>query len=150
MAVTASAHDEVTTAVFGTPEDIDGVKDAAWNGANSIECNDLASSSVDLGEETASTTVWFMWDGTYFYFYAEVKDPTPNGEIKEGLWDQDVLGFMTDYDYSTVNTGDFEAHYLYLGEDGNVGFVNVDPTLDTPEHNESQSNVILGVARYYD
>lgn len=148
--VTVSAHDEVTTAVFGTPGAIDGVKDAAWNGAISIECNDLAESSIDLGEEASSTTVWSMWDGTYLYFYAEVMDSTPDGEIKDGLWDQDALGFMINYDYSTVNTGDLEAHYHNLGEDGYAGFVNVAPTFDTPEHNEPQSSAIFGVARYYD
>ena len=92
MAAAVSAHEEVTTAVFGTPEAIDGIKDAAWDGAQFIEPNDLAENSTDLGEEASTTKVWSMWDGEFLYFYAEVMDITPDAEVKpDAHWDQDAL-----------------------------------------------------------
>lgn len=149
MVVTVSAHDGVTTAVFGTPEAIDGVKDAAWDGAESIKAVDV--STTDLGEENSDTTVWSMWDGEYLYFFAEVKDPTPDGEVKDALWDQDAIGFMVNYDYSTVNTGDTETSYRELSEEESyAGYVNVSPTFADPEHHSRENNTIMGFDKYYD
>ena len=151
MAAAVSAHEEVTTAVFGTPEAIDGIKDAAWDGAQFIEPNDLAENSTDLGEEASTTKVWSMWDGEFLYFYAEVMDITPDAEVKpDAHWDQDALGFMINYDYSTVNTGDTESHYHYLGDASYAGFVNVAPTFDDPEYNAPQESAIFGLQKYKD
>ncbi len=148
MVVTTSAHDGVTTAVYGAPEAIDGIKDAGWDGAESILAIDV--STTDLGEENSYTEVWSMWDGTYLYFFASVKDITPDGEVKDSLWDQDAIGFMVNYDYSTVNTGDTETSYRELGEDSYAGYVNVAPTFDNPEYHSREANTIMDLDRYYD
>ena len=148
MVVTASAHDGVTTAVKGAPEAIDGIKDAGWDGAESILCIDV--STTDLGEENSYTEVWSMWDGDYLYFFASVKDITPDGEVKDSLWDQDAIGFMVNYDYSTVNTGDTETSYRDLGEDSYAGYTNVAPTFDDPTHHSREASTIMDLDRYYD
>ena len=148
MVVTASAHDGVTTAVKGAPEAIDGIKDAGWDGAESILAIDV--STTDLGEENSYTEVWSMWDGDYLYFFASVKDITPDGEVKDSLWDQDAVGFMVNYDYSTVNTGDTETSYRELGEDSSAGYVNVAPTFDDPTHHSREANTIMDLDRYAD
>lgn len=149
MGISASAHDAVTTAVFGAPEYIDGEKDAGWDYAESIKVADYVDSDYsDIGAEKSSAVVWSMWDGKNVYFFAEVTDPTPDGIVKDDLWNQDALGFMLNYDHATV-TGEDGTSYRGLGEDGYAGYTNVAPTFDEPEAHSREADTIMDLDRYY-
>ena len=150
MGIAASAHDAVTTAVFGTPEFIDGEKDAGWDYAESIQVADFVESDYsDIGSEKSSAVVWSMWDGTYVYFFAEVTDPNPNGTVKDDLWNQDALGFMLNYNYATVQ-GEDGTSYRGLGADGYAGYTNIAPTFDEPETHSKEGDTVMELDGYYD
>ena len=138
------AHDAVTTAEWGTPDKIDGIKDSAWDNAQSIEIADEAI--TDAGDQTATAKVYTLWDGEYLYCFAEITDPTVDAELKDDAWDQDAIGFMVNYDYSKRT--EEGVSYRDLGDAAYAGYVNV-PAVEGSS-NYPEAPTIFGIAKYAD
>ncbi len=153
MGTAVSAQSGSTTAVYGTPEAIDAVRDSAWDGANSITVDALFPGQLDLEDDASSAQVWTMWDGQYVYFFAEVKDPEVFAEVKDGLYNQDSMGFEINYDYSTIGDAYTEgvSHSSDVAEaDRYAGGIDVAPVKDAPETHGPEGGTIFSVQKYYD
>lgn len=148
LAVSVSAHDAVTTAAYGAPDAIDGIRDKAWDKAEKIFVGDL--SGADVGDEISTADVWTLWDGKYLYIFAEIKDKTVDADVEKkdpgAFWDQDALGIMINYDYSTVNTGK-DTSYRGLGEKNFAGYTNV-PAVKGDVHSR-EKDTIMELDRYH-
>jgi len=114
------------TAVYGTPERIDGKLDDGWNSAASYSAN-----HHDSGDPTDISAEWkVMYDETYLYFLVDVSDPTIGDADYEraadgDLWNRNTVHIMLDlgnekttyYDlndfyYDFNARGYFWGHYM--------------------------------------
>ncbi len=99
----------LATAVYGTPAAIDGVLDGAWNSANTYACEKNGEAN-----KTDIAMSWrVMYDETYLYFFAEVKDSTIGTKDQEyceyvgDYWTKNTVQFYLDMGYErTANTYD--------------------------------------------
>jgi Domain of unknown function (DUF1083). len=112
------AHDLTFDCIGGTAV-IDGVKEAAWDKAKSIDVKAWG------GDEGAWATVYSMYDTDYVYFFAVITDKVidVSAEDPGDGSHRDCIGFCMDFSYLRSNGTD---HINFQGADftGFAGYVN--------------------------
>lgn len=78
---TVSAEGAEATAVYGTPQKIDGKLDDGWKNANTYTADKTMENPSDI-----SLSWKTMYDGTNLYFFAEVTDATIGTAEQEKAW----------------------------------------------------------------
>lgn len=118
----AFADEPVAVAVYGTPDQVDGVLDNGWKNANTYECK-VGGTVTDI-----ALTWKIMYDDTNIYVYADVTDSTIGTAAQEetGQWDywtRNTLQSFFDLGYErTVDAYDKNDFYIDVNARGYFAF----------------------------
>lgn len=98
----------------------DGVKEGAWDDAKAI---DLVYARQFANENIGRMTIYMLWDESYFYFYADIKDNTVNVCPSDDIFNYcnyDAVGFcldlLRDTTVANFDTGNYQTSVGFGGD----------------------------------